>query len=180
MQLPLDIRFRNTPANPALETHIRKKAQALEHFYDHIIGCHVLVEQPHQRHHDGRPFHVRIEVTVPGEEIVVSHDTGRGKEHEWAQLAVNEAFAALGRRLEDYARRLGGEEKSLEAQPRGKIQSVFPYEGYGFIETDDGREIYFHRNSVIEGFERLEVGMPVRFVEEMGEQGPQASTVHVD
>ena len=49
----------------------------------------------------------------------------------------------------------------------------------GFIETADGHEVCFHRNSVLDdAFDRLTVGSEVRFVEELGEKGPQASTVH--
>jgi cold shock CspA family protein len=56
---------------------------------------------------------------------------------------------------------------------------VHAEDDYGFIVTPDGREVYFHRNSVVGGdFDRLEAGADVRFVEELGEQGPQASTVH--
>jgi cold shock CspA family protein len=65
--------------------------------------------------------------------------------------------------------------------PHGKIKELFPYEDYGLIETSDGREIYFHRNSILEGdFDKLEAGDSVHFTEEKGEQGPQASTVHVE
>jgi cold shock CspA family protein len=53
-------------------------------------------------------------------------------------------------------------------------------EGYGFLMTPDGRELYFHRHSVLhDDFERLAVGTEVRFEEEEGEKGPQASTVQV-
>ena len=70
--------------------------------------------------------------------------------------------------------------KVHQAPPEARIARLFPDEGYGFIETADGREVYFHKNSVVgERFERLEVGKEVRFVEEHGENGPQASTVHV-
>jgi cold shock CspA family protein len=54
---------------------------------------------------------------------------------------------------------------------------LFPEDGFGFLEAPDGREVYFHRNSVLEGFETLEVGSEVRFAEEQGIEGPQASTV---
>jgi len=57
---------------------------------------------------------------------------------------------------------------------------LFPKQDYGFLETPDGREIYFHRNSVLHpGFDRLEIGTEVRFVEELGQEGPQASTVAI-
>jgi cold shock CspA family protein len=64
--------------------------------------------------------------------------------------------------------------------PRGRVIRLFREEGYGFLETPDGREIYFHRNSVLHpGFDRLEIGTEVRFAEEEGEKGPQASTVAI-
>jgi cold shock CspA family protein len=58
------------------------------------------------------------------------------------------------------------------------VARIFPQDGYGFIATPEGRELYFHRNSVLEpGFDQLEVGTEVRFDEEMGEQGLQATSV---
>jgi cold shock CspA family protein len=71
-----------------------------------------------------------------------------------------------------------GDTGTAQDGARGRILRLFPYEGYGFLETRDHREVYFHRNSVLNrGFDRLEVGDEVRFVEEPGEKGPQASTV---
>ena len=82
------------------------------------------------------------------------------------------------RALEDHARRQRGDVKSHEEQPHGLVSKLFPDRGYGFIETPDGIEVYFHKNSVADpGFDRLTVGTEVRFVEEDGEHGPQASTV---
>lgn len=57
---------------------------------------------------------------------------------------------------------------------------LFPLEGDGFVETPDAREVYFHANSLVDDpFERLAIGDEVRFVEEPGESGPQATTVHL-
>ena len=87
---------------------------------------------------------------------------------------------AARRRLEDYARRQRGAVKSHEETHRARVSRLFPEAGYGFLETPDGREIYFHRHSVLHpGFDRLAVGTEVRFVEEAGEKGPQASTVAI-
>jgi len=59
------------------------------------------------------------------------------------------------------------------------VTKLFVDRGYGFIEDEEGREIYFHRNSVLGiAFEKLHVGAKVRFAEEDGDKGPQASTVH--
>jgi cold shock CspA family protein len=64
---------------------------------------------------------------------------------------------------------------------RGWICEVDAEGDSGQIETADGRFIYFHRNSLLGGrFEELRTGTEVRFVEEAGDLGPQASTVHVN
>jgi len=75
-------------------------------------------------------------------------------------------------------RRRRGFVKTHEAASHGRVRKLFPDEGYGILETSDGREIYFHRHSVLhDGFDRLEVGTEVTFVAEEGKKGPQASTV---
>jgi cold shock CspA family protein len=84
----------------------------------------------------------------------------------------------MRRRLEDHSRRQRGSVKTHEGPPQARVSRLFPEEGYGFLETPDGAEIYFHRNSVLgAGFDRLEIGAEVRYVMEQGEKGPQASTV---
>lgn len=65
--------------------------------------------------------------------------------------------------------------------PRGRISKLFPMEEYGTITTLDDRQIYFHRNSVLnKDFDTLTIGDMVRFHEEAGDNGPQASTVKVE
>jgi cold shock CspA family protein len=95
-------------------------------------------------------------------------------------VAIREAFDAMRRRLEDYVRQQRGSIKTHEAPLlSGRVTKLFRPEGYGFLETLDGREIYFHGNSVLApGFDRLEIGTEVRFAEEQGAEGPQASTVY--
>jgi cold shock CspA family protein len=95
-------------------------------------------------------------------------------------LAIDDAFKAAGRRLQDYARRQRGDIKGRALLPEARVSKLLPQEGYGFLTSDDGREIYFHKNSVLgRAFPRLKVGTTVRFAEEAGEKGPQASTVHI-
>jgi cold shock CspA family protein len=94
------------------------------------------------------------------------------------QVALRDAFDSACRQLEDYVRRRRGSVKALETAPHARVSKLFPREGYGFLSTPDGREIYFHRHGVLHGaFDRLEVGTEVSFVEAAGKQGPQASTV---
>ncbi len=175
MQLPLQITFRDIPPSPAVEARIRKKAEKLESYYDRIMGCRVVVEVPQKHHHQGKLFNVRIDITVPGGELVVK----RVVNHPGA-VSERGDFAAPGRQVEDYARHKRGDVKLHEAPPNGDVSELFPEEGYGFIETPDGRQIYFHRNSVTHPeFERLKTGTEVVFVEEQGHEGPQARTVTI-
>lgn len=180
MQLPLKVVFRNLEPSPAIEAKVRERAEKLDIYYDQIMSCRVVVEAPHKHHHKGNLYHVRIYITVPDEELVVSRDPDQHHAHEDVYVAIRDAFDAMRRRLEDYARRRRGKVKDHEAPPHGRISQLFPEKGYGKIETLDGRLIYFHQNSVVDAeFSKLEIGNEVRFAEEMGELGPQASTVHV-
>jgi ribosomal subunit interface protein len=117
MKTPLKITYRNIASSPALSARIRKKVEELERFHPRMIGCHVLVEEPHRRHHKGRLYHVRIEVHVPTETIVVSRDPELAHEHEDVYVALRDAFEAAVRRLEDLARRRRGEVKQHAAAP---------------------------------------------------------------
>ena len=181
MQIPLQITFHNMESSDAIEAKIREKADKLERFADQIMRCRVVVEAPHKHHHKGKLYRVKIDMTLPGDEIVVSHDPGDDQAHEDVYVAIRDTFDAARRQLEDFVRRQRHKVKLHQAIPHGRIKNIFPIEDYGVIETPDGREIYFHRNSVLEAdFDKLEVGASVHFSEEMGEKGPQASTVHIE
>jgi ribosomal subunit interface protein len=180
MKLPLQITFREMPPSPAIEAKIREKAARLDRFAQHVMSCRVVVEAPHRRHHQGKLYHVRIDITLPGSELVVSREPAAHHAHEDVYVAIRDAFDASSRQLEDYVRRQRGKTKRHESPEHGYVARLAPDEDYGFIETPDGREVYFHRNSVLaDGFDRLAIGDQVHFVEELGEKGPQASTVRV-
>ncbi|MGB5235738.1 MAG: HPF/RaiA family ribosome-associated protein [Candidatus Macondimonas sp.] len=179
MQIPVEIAYRNLDSSPAIEDRIHQRVRKLEKLAPDLIACRVMIEAPHGHHHQGRIYHVRVDVTVPGHEVVVSRDPGQHHAHEDLHVAIRDAFDAVERRLEDVERRRRGQVKQHEVLPHGRVSEIVPALDYGRIETPDGRDLYFHRNALVEGdFDRLEVGDEVRFVEEMGEQGAQASTVH--
>ena len=179
MQIPLQITFRDMEPSDAVEAAIREKAAKLDHFYDHNMSCRVMVEAPHGHHHQGRLFQVRIDMTVPDGELLVTHEHHhKDHSHEDVYVAIRDAFNAMKRQLEDYARKRRGKVKTHETPAHGHVSSLSPGEDYGRITTPDERLVYFHRNSVLDGaFDKLKVGSEVRFVEEAGEKGPQASTV---
>jgi cold shock CspA family protein/ribosome-associated translation inhibitor RaiA len=195
---PLQISFRNMDASEAVEARIREEVAKLERFYDHIMGCRVIVEIPRKHLHQGKVYHIRIDLTVPGAELVINHEptlhgasrqielerTTKALEVEGAykdiHVAIRDAFKAARRRVQDYARRRRRDVKAHAATPHARVTELFPEEGYGFLETPEGAEVYFHRNSVLgEAFDHLRIGTEVKFVEEEGEKGPQASTVRL-
>ncbi len=180
MQMPLQITFRDMKPSAAVEDRIRERATELDQFYDRIMRCRVVVHAPHRHHHQGKLFHVRIDLTVPGAELVVNREPAMHHAYEDVYVAIRDAFDAAQRQLADYARRQRGDVKVHEIAPGARVAKLFPEEGYGFIASADGTELYFHRNSVLnDAFDRLEVGSEVEFVEEPGDKGPQASTVRV-
>lgn len=179
MKLAPQITFRNLPASEAIEAKVVDHVLQLDDFYKHIMGCRVVIEVPH-RHHQGNLYHVRIDLTVPGTELVVKRDPPEHQAHEDIDVAIRDAFDAAERELKSYAQRQRGEVKTHEIPSHGRIVSLFPDEGYGFIEAADGYEVYFHPNSLLNAdFGQLEVGQEVRFSEESGDQGPQASSVQL-
>lgn len=196
MQLTPTITFRGVARTADLDAEVTARLHKLDTYYSRIMGCRVLVELV-QRHHDaGNRYHVRIDLTVPGEEIVVAHEASlhaaaqdvdleaamkadeTDPQHKHARVAIRQAFDIARRRLQDYARRQRETVKTRATQARGKVSQLFPIDEYGYIEAEDGHEMYFQKSSVLNNaFDRLVVGSAVSFVEEPGEKGPQASTV---
>ena len=176
MAIPLQITVRNVEVTEDTQALIRAHAAKLDQLSDRITDCRVLVGGP-LRYRIGEPiaYSVRIDLVVPGGELVV-----RRKPREDLVTAIQDAFDAAGRRLQDHARMLRGDVKRRIAPGRAVVRRLFPYEGYGFLETSEGEEIYFHRSSVRDGaFDAIEVGTTVRFTQGMGERGPQATSVTV-
>lgn len=120
MKIPLRVTFRNLSSSPELEARIGEKMESLERICDDLIGCRVLIEEQHRHHHKGRLIHVRIELSVPGSEIIVSRDPAADHAHEDPFVAVRDAFEALERQLDVYLRRRRGETKAhVTEQPSG-------------------------------------------------------------
>jgi cold shock CspA family protein/ribosome-associated translation inhibitor RaiA len=173
LQIPTEITAHHFVLNDALSAMIRERAEGLEKFYPRLIRCHVTIEGPGNHHRSGGPYDVRIDLSVPGKELVVTRQTG-----EDVTVVLRDAFDAARRQLQDFARIQRGDTKIHEGPPEASVSKLFPDRGYGFLLTGDGREVYFHRNSVLgPGFDQLKVGLRVRFAEERGADGPQASSV---
>ena len=177
MQLTPEITFRGLESTPALETKVRERVDRLDRLHARIMGCRVAIESHHRHQHKGKLYHVRIDLTVPGDELVVSRAPEANHAHEDAYVAIRDAFDAMERQLESFAGRRRGEVKTHEEPTQAGQVGELELD-HGRIETPDGRSIYFHRNSVLgNAFEGLELGAPVRYVETAGDEGPQASLV---
>jgi cold shock CspA family protein/ribosome-associated translation inhibitor RaiA len=177
----VEISFRRVEKTEAVEKLIREKARKLDEISERLISCRVAVERPQQHQRAGNPYRVRIELGVPGKELLTIRESGQGDMHDPLPKVIRDAFNAARRQLREFETKKSGRVKLHPAQQlMAMVVRLFPEEGYGFLKTPDGREIYFHRNAVLhDDFDRLAIGTGVRFVEEMGEKGPQATTVQI-
>ncbi len=182
MQVPLEISFRDVDRSAWIDDYINKQVQHLEHFCDNIISCHVAVERPHRHQHTGKPFRVRVEVRIPPNKalVAVEEPVTVDKQSDLHPV-IRRAFEALERQIKEAVERRRQDVKTpADTAARALVAKLFPEQSYGFIRTPEGREVYFHRHSVLhDDFERLEIGTEVRFAEAMGEMGPQATSVQI-
>jgi cold shock CspA family protein/ribosome-associated translation inhibitor RaiA len=179
MQTPVEIDFQGLAPDSSIRANIAQHVAELEQRFGRVTACRVVLKGPGGHHRSGGLYEVNIRLALPdGRDVNVGRTAQADERHSDLTFAVNDAFKRARRRLQDHARRLQGQVKHHEGQPVGTVVRLDPSEEFGFLEAGDGRELYFHRNSVLDGgFPRLAVGSRVVFVEEMGEKGPQASTV---
>lgn len=180
MQTQPQISFDDLPVDEDVRDAALDHIAQLEKMSDRITGCHVVVAQPHRHHRDGRLYSVRVDLVVPGGEIVVNRSHPADHAHEDVYVALRDSFDAARRRLEDHVRHQRGDVKRHLPRAEGRVTQIFPLAGYGFIETPDGRAIYFHRHALsADDFRIVDVGTRVHFTEEEGDEGPQAAHVAV-
>lgn len=172
MEIPLEIRFHNMPSSPRVEAEVRHYVDKLERLYDRLITCRVAIEA---RTTASPGYGVHIELSVPGTELVVSRDRHA---HPELRAALRDAFHAAERQLKAFKARVAGAVMPHEMVVVGQVTQVNRAEEFGFILTSTGNQLYFHRNSLIEGdFDDLAVGLTVQYVEAAGDTGPAAIKV---
>jgi cold shock CspA family protein len=183
MKTPLEIGFHNLTPSPSLEADIRGKVAKLEKIYPRLIGCRVSVEARHKQHRTGNIYEVHIEMRVPRRNLVVSHEPRRVKSRyarPTVRTSVRDAFRTAEGQLKEFKEQQRGEVKAHAVPYQGEVRGVDRGNGRGFLVTNEGKELYFHRNSVISGdFDKLKRGDAVQYVEAMGDTGPTASKVWV-
>lgn len=171
--LPVQITIRDISNSQALETLIRHRVEKLNHFYNRISSCRVVVELPQKHKHQGKLFNVRIDITVPGREFVVTR-----KNNQDVYIAIRDAFDAIERRLEEHSRKRHGRVKTHENVMHGHVARILSEEGYGFIRGVDGNEYYFSITNVsYPHFNQLAIGDAVEYIAQPLNDGLQAHRV---
>jgi cold shock CspA family protein len=186
-QLPLQITFRGIDHSQAVEAAIRQRATRLARFGGLIQRFHVTVDMPHQHRHRGNHFAIRIEITTPQGEVVVSRDPSLDDSHKDFQSVLRDTFDAAARQLESDAQRSQPGAKDRDHPPPGRVTRLFPDQGYGFFTTVEGEDVYFNQHSVRgASFAQLSIGSEVSFTiapedaaPEDAEQGARAASVQL-
>jgi ribosome-associated translation inhibitor RaiA len=183
MQEPLEIAFHGIESTPALEADIRARVDKLTKLYDRITHCRVSVEALHKQHRTGNVYEVHVDMLVPGAELVVSREPNKAKEryaNPDVHTALRDAFKAAERQLIEYKRQLGGEVKTQAPLLQAQVAELHPEEDYGYLLTNTGALLYFHRNSLMSGLtlEGLSRGDTLHYQPADGEAGPTAVKVY--
>jgi len=182
MQEPLQIAFHNMESSPALEQRVRELFTKLEHYCDEIISARVVIEAPHRQPHKGT-LGISISIGVPGRDIVVKREQRIHEADNHNVWVLTEAFDAAGRQVEEYSRMRRHNVKAHDAGQRySRVVRLYPEQDYGFIETPEGQNVYFHR-AVVRGdrYDALEVGSEVIYTlaDQEGPMGPMASGIQL-
>lgn len=187
----VQVTFRNMTAIEDVRKEIETRVQKLETYCKPILSCRVTIEAPANHHRKGEPFHVRIDAALADGRVDVkyaesSYPAGvrKGKEttseHNLLMYTIREAFDATRRQLQDHTHKRRSEIKTHEPDVIATVRQIFQSKEYGYLETADGREIYFHANCVTGSkFEKMKPGEKVHFVETEGMKGAQASSVRI-
>lgn len=179
METPIEFDFQGMQPAERVRQAANGYISELEDRFGRITACRIVVKAPGKHHRTGEPYEINIHLTLPnGKEVNVSRTSHLDERQADLTFALHDAFKRARRQLQDQVRDLQSQVKTHIAPPTGTVTTINVIKGFGFIESEDGREIYFHENSVLDGaFAHLKPGTRVTFAEERGEKGPQASTV---
>jgi cold shock CspA family protein/ribosome-associated translation inhibitor RaiA len=137
------------------------------------MTCRVDIDLEQKHKHQGRPYGVRIDLTLPGHELVVNR-----VQDEDVYVALRDAFDSMKRQLEEVVRKRRGQEKQHAVPLHGEVVRLDDAGGFGFIRTPGGDEYYFSRDNVAgTPFEHVQEGSAVQFIPEAGDEGLQAKRV---
>lgn len=176
----LKIQYLGFRESEAVSAAVRDHVDSLERMTDQLMSCHVVISRPHRRRQQGNTFQVKLRLHMRGSTIVIDKDPGRNHAHEDVYVTVRDAFLAAKRKVEDFNRIRSGKIKEHVRPLHAKVLRLLPADDCGFVITEDNREIYFHRNALLNGsYDSLKVGQEVRLHETMGENGPQITSMEL-
>jgi ribosome-associated translation inhibitor RaiA len=112
--IPVKITFRHMETSAAVETRVHELAAHLGVFSDRIQSCKVVVDSPHRHHHQGKVFAVKVQLELPGEDVVVDMERPQRDGHEDVYVVLRDAFDAAKRQLQQRMSSLRGDEKKRE------------------------------------------------------------------
>ena len=181
MQIEPIISYHNVDPSPAVNTVVHRRIKALELRDERITGCDVTLEAPQKRKRHGRVFKVRLNLHLPGPDLSIARETAQGSAQDDLVLAVNRAFSAAEKALKKRKKKLDGiEVKHHPPVLHGEITELEPELGYGWVQADDGRKVYFQRDSLTSDvWKCLYKGTRLRFREMQGDKGAYAASVTI-
>lgn len=175
--------FENIEPSEALKQRIMDELAALERFHGRITSARVSLNVPPREHRKGELYRVNIQLMLPGgREVAVSNTPQPDSAAEDMYAAVEGAFAVALRRLRDEKRVVEGRTRAQAGGPEqiGQVVRLYPEDGYGFIVTPSGHEVWFSQKKVKHNeFRSMQLGTRVYFEEELGDQGPLARVVRI-
>lgn len=181
MQMDPIISYRNVDHSPAIDDIIRTRIAALELRDHRITGCVVTLDSPQKKKRNGRVLRVRLNLHLPGPDLTVAREIAQGSAQDDLILAVNRAFAAAEKALKKRKKKMGGIEVKHHAPIlHGEIAELEAELGHGWVQGDDGRLVYFQRDSLTSDvWDKLTMGTRLKFREMDGEKGPYATGVTI-
>jgi ribosomal subunit interface protein len=179
METQTILSYHNIDASPAVDDLVHRRLARLEQREARITGCDVTLEAPQKRKRHGRVFRVRLNLHMPGPDLSISREVAQGSAQDDLMLAVNRAFSAAETALKKRKKTMAGiEVKHHPPVLHGLIEEFEPELGHGWLRADDGRRVYFQRDSLTsDDWDRLSKGSRLRFRETEGDKGPFAVSV---
>ena len=181
MQIEPIISYDNIDHSEAIERLVQDRIAALEKRHDRITGCEVILDAPQKQKRHGRVFRVRLNLRLPGPDLSISREVAQGTAQDDLILAVNRTFSAAEKALKKRKKTMAGVEVKHHAPVlHGEITELESELGYGWVRADDGKTVYFQRDSLTANdWDQLQKGTRLRFREMEGEKGPFATAVTV-
>lgn len=181
MQTTPEVTYLGVEKTAALDKLISKEIAKLEKICDYIISINVAVESYSRRHRTGNYYRIRINLRIPPKhEMVVKRTSGTEGQLEPLPAVIRKTFEAAGRQLETLVEK---QRKEIKAHNKKEVMAlvdnIFRAEGYGYLRSLGGQQVYFHKNSCHDDWEKIEPGMNVRYISQEGEKGLQASSVEI-